>query len=314
MAFDRGVDVSEMARGKWKGILGQLGVDDIFLKNIHGPCPMCGGEDRYRFDNKEGRGTFYCNACGAGDGWDLIKGIKGWNFIEAKKAVMDVLGIVEPDRTKPPRTEKENRQTMSKVLQGCTEVRQGDVVWTYLKSRGLERAVFPKTLRTSTSCWFERDLSLPAMVAIVHDDMGEPVNLHRTYLKADGSGKANVLEPKRVMPGSLPDGSAVRLFPAKEVMGIAEGIETALAAARLFKVPVWAALNSKLLENWVPPSGAQKVLIFGDNDQKYGGQAAAFRLAHRLSVRRDPVQCEVMIPTTAGEDWADVLGKGLQDA
>lgn len=310
MAFDRGIDISEAARGKWKGILGQLGVEDSFLRNIHGPCPMCGGSDRYRWDNKEGRGTFFCAQCGAGDGWDLIKGIKGWNFVEASKAVKSVLGIVEPDKTKPARTEKQNRETMHKVLQGSTEVRQGDVVWQYMKSRGLERDVFPRTIRTAESCWFERDLSLPAMLAIVHDDVGNPVNLHRTYLAADGSGKANVLEPKRVMPGELPNGSAVRLFGAKEVMGIAEGIETAFAAARLFKIPVWAALNAKLLENWIPPSGVQRLYIFGDHDQKYGGQAAAFRLAHRMSVRRDPLECEVMIPGERGSDWADALVKG----
>lgn len=62
---------SHAARGKWKGILLQLGVPAVSLTGKHAPCPMCGGADRFRFDNKDQRGTFICNACGAGDGMKL---------------------------------------------------------------------------------------------------------------------------------------------------------------------------------------------------------------------------------------------------
>ncbi|MFA9256090.1 primase-helicase zinc-binding domain-containing protein, partial [Escherichia coli] len=43
------------------------------LKNRHQPCPVCGGSDRFRFDDREGRGTWYCNQCGAGDGLKLVE-------------------------------------------------------------------------------------------------------------------------------------------------------------------------------------------------------------------------------------------------
>lgn len=58
------------ARGHWAQILPALGVN--ILKNRHQPCPVCGGKDRFRFDDQEGRGTWFCNQCGAGDGLALV--------------------------------------------------------------------------------------------------------------------------------------------------------------------------------------------------------------------------------------------------
>ena len=47
------------------------------------------------------------------------------------------------------------------------------------------------------------------------------------------------------MMGTMPTGAAVRLMPHEEMLGIAEGIETALSASILFNVPVWAALDGR---------------------------------------------------------------------
>ena len=55
---------------------------------------------------------------------------------------------------------------------------------------------------------------------------GERAALHRTYLDRY-SGKAQVAEPRKML-GSMPTGAAVRLMEHGDVLGIAEGIETAL--------------------------------------------------------------------------------------
>ena len=52
------MQIKELAIGMWPQILPALGVGRGFLENKHGPCPLCGGKDRYRFDDKNGRGTF----------------------------------------------------------------------------------------------------------------------------------------------------------------------------------------------------------------------------------------------------------------
>ena len=45
------------AEGRWRAILPRVGIPPGFLSGKHQPCPMCGGKDRARFDDKGGRGT-----------------------------------------------------------------------------------------------------------------------------------------------------------------------------------------------------------------------------------------------------------------
>ena len=123
------------------------------------------------------------------------------------------------------------------------------------------------------------------------------VAVHRTYLTDHGT-KADVPNPKQVS-GILPPGSAVQLYTPSEKLGIAEGIETAISAARRFDVPIWAALSANGLACWIPPSEVKEVIIFGDNDE------AGLNAAQKLSDRLDgTVKVQVMIPE-AYKDWND---------
>ena len=67
------MDTITRARGRWKEILPQFGIDPKFLTNRHGPCPLCRGKDRFRFDDKDGSGSYFCNQCGPGSGVILIR-------------------------------------------------------------------------------------------------------------------------------------------------------------------------------------------------------------------------------------------------
>lgn len=62
-------DVRTKANGHWEGILQQLGIP---TNRQESECPNCGGNTRYRFDDKEGRGTYFCSHCGAGTGVGLV--------------------------------------------------------------------------------------------------------------------------------------------------------------------------------------------------------------------------------------------------
>jgi putative DNA primase/helicase len=89
-------------------------------------------------------------------------------------------------------------------------------------------------------------------------------------------------------------------------MGIAEGIETAMAASILNKtMPVWAAVNGTMLAKWTPPAETKTIFIFADNDENFTGQAKAYQLANRLSVQFKK-RCEIRMPNETG-DWADIL-------
>lgn len=84
-------ELRERARHHWQGILGNLGISGS-LKNKHQPCPVCGGKDRFRFDDKDGYGTFICNQCGAGDGFRLIMNLLQCDFKHAASIVESYLG------------------------------------------------------------------------------------------------------------------------------------------------------------------------------------------------------------------------------
>ena len=115
--------------------------------------------------------------------------------------------------------------------------------------------------------------------------------------------------PAALTPGEVPAGAAIRLAPAGNVLGIAEGIETTLAASARFDVPVWSAINSTILAKWYPLEGVREVIVFGDNDRKFGGQSAALALAHKLAVKGLAVRLEIsgvtFDPAAIGTDWAD---------
>ncbi|MDN4325149.1 DNA primase, partial [Citrobacter freundii] len=88
----------KQACGHWPRILPALGVKVI--KNRHQACPVCGGSDRFRFDDKEGRGTWFCNQCGAGDGLKLIERVFDVSASEAAQKVNAVTGnlpLVAPE-------------------------------------------------------------------------------------------------------------------------------------------------------------------------------------------------------------------------
>lgn len=76
---------------RWPGILTRLGIPASALKGKNCPCPGCGGKDRFRFDNKDGTGSFLCSQ-GTGDmvagtGWTLLEHVYGWSFDRALEEV-----------------------------------------------------------------------------------------------------------------------------------------------------------------------------------------------------------------------------------
>jgi len=294
------------AKGKWRGVLMALGIPEQFLKDDHGPCPMCGGKDRFRWDNKDGHGGYICGQCGAGSGFDLAMKYIGKSWPDIARQIDDLLGNIKPDTVQAKRemSDEDRRQALRSVWQTTEPAQPGDLVHEYMRSRNIEELIYPKALRFAKSMRDGEGGLRAAMVAVVSDSEGTPCTLHRTFLKPDGSGKAEMQSPRKMMPGPIPDGACVRLSEwSSGPLGIAEGIETAMSASAFFDMPVWSAINSNMLSKWTPPEGCDEVAIFGDNDSKFAGQAAAYALAQRLSVKG--IAVTVHIPKIVGTDWAD---------
>lgn len=291
----------EAARGRWRGILEVLGVNPDFLKDKHGPCPLCGGKDRFRFDDKL-NGKWICAQCGYGDGFTLLEKLHGWDFKHAAAEVDRVVGNCPKDPPKPERTEEDKRAYMRQLWRESQPVTKGDPVWCYLMRRCGDPSGAIQDLRYHPSLKHSMDgVHYPAMLAMMGWDGKRYSGIHRTYLTLEGTKAA--VDPVRMSFGDL---GPVRLGNIVDAVGIAEGIETALCASKIFGLPVWAGICAHGLQIWEPPQGVHSVAIFGDNDANYTGQAAAYALARRLSIAG--LSVEIQIPETPGMDWANVAG------
>lgn len=194
----------------WLYILTTFGIDAKFLTGHHGPCPACGGTDRFRFDDKEGRGTFFCSNCGAGDGFRLLQLVFGWTPAQCLHEVAVLMGLktgrtfngtmpTPPAPTAKPesaRLREKNKQRLNAIYLGTVEATPGTETHHYLTTtRAIPLASIPAALRHHPALDYwepgkdgkpRNRGKYPAMVAMILDPNGKPVGLHLTYLTPDG--------------------------------------------------------------------------------------------------------------------------------
>ncbi len=289
--FIRGIGINH-----WPEILVGLGIDPRFLVRRHGPCPACGGKDRFRFDDREGRGTFYCNQCGAGDGIRLLQNVFGWTFLEASKAVSNYLiGRQKPDTHIGPVFAAKGRPSWERLVNRLWSkaifIQKKDPVDTYLRiTRRIDRPDdWPETLRFHPRMLHRSDrgnLRYPALVGAILSLDGRFQGLHITYLTSQGQ-KADVVPQKKILkvhPNGTINGSAIRLgLPdGQGRLGVSEGLETGLSAMLMTGIPVWCGLSANGMKQILLPKEAREVWIFADRDSNGTGQEAAVILSVRL--------------------------------
>lgn len=298
-------NIKDKSVGRWKSILPALGISPAYLTGKHGACPCCGGKDRFRFDDKNGTGSFYCNGCGAGSGIDLVMKVKKLNFAAAAKEIEAVLPSAPVQIAKAG----ERKRFDPKIIWDAAHpIEKRDPVGQYLAARGLPLNTYPTQLRYHPQARYgekgEEPSHHPAMIAKFVSPDTRSMTIHITYLTQDGH-KATVAKVRRWWPGPIPKGGAIRLSNSAETMGVAEGIETAMSASALFGMPVWAVGSAPNMTHWEPPKTAKQVVVFADNDTNGAGQHAAWGLACRLRMSGMPV--DVKWPEDEGQDWNDVF-------
>lgn len=295
--------ISEHARTHWPRIIGEVIGEKFTNKRTHQACPSTGecgkGTKRYRFSDKHGNGNFFCHCSdGKADGFDLLQCVKGYDFASAVRDVESVIGPCPRDKVK----EVVEMTMAERMREKACKIQRSE----YLAGRGLEVAPGLDWVKEMpyTDEGDKVARLFPAMCApIMRGD--KFLTYHVTFLH--GGKKADVKTPRKILPGPGNSGGSCPLYPAAAEMGIAEGIETAIAAKKIFGVPVWAALNTALLAAWEPPAIAKRIIIFGDNDSNYAGHAAVYKLAHRL--KNAGLDVEIQIAPEVDSDWNDVLLK-----
>jgi len=195
------------------------------------------------------------------------------------------------------------------------------VLRKYLYSRGvLEAAMRADNLRFCEKLAYYDDERkfvglFPAMIALVRDNRGYAVQIHRTYLDKSGEGRKLNLgdnsDPRKSTTGVHGTvGRSIHLAqPDGGVIGVAEGIETALAVTQGAGVPVWSCVCASFMTSFVPPKGVHTVIIFVDVDRSLTGEKAADRLQEKLESQGISViqmKPELQrLPSQKSVDWLD---------
>lgn len=190
MGFDV-VVVTAAAKGNWRStVFPYFSINVPASKTKHGPCPACGGTDRFRCDDKSGKGTYFCNACGPGDGLSLVSKVRGWDFPETLERVAAIFGlsdsakVSDADRAKWKR-EQEIREKFEKEekerLQGLA-AGKAKRIWGSLKNAGSCPYLERKQVK-NYGC--KINVGKQALVVPLYDVDGNIWNLQTIY--PDGS-------------------------------------------------------------------------------------------------------------------------------
>ena len=294
--------ILDVVKGRWIPVLKTLGVPDKYLGIKHGPCPFCGGKDRYRFTDYEGAGMYICNSCGNGNGWKFMQQYFDVNFRQAVEMIEPLVGLAKLEEYEAP-VKKDPVPALRYIASQAKHITYNSV-GRYLESRGFKAS--PEGLKQAKLSYYEDGKEVgkfECLISLIQDFEGNGVSYHITY--TDKGKKAELKNARKVMPckGTM-TGAAVRLdVEFEDRICIAEGIESAYAAGQISGLPAFAALNAGNLEAFVPPAGVECVHIYSDNDLNYVGQKSAYILAHRLKMKG--LDAFVMVPDEFGTDWND---------
>ena len=289
-------DLTLALGGRWHGRYGAA------------PCPVCQPERRKGqngltlADGRNGRLVLDCkkSACAFLDTL-AAAGLRSGDYRPPDAATL-------AQREREAKAEPEKRAAQAKRLWLEAQPIAGTVAEAYLRNvRGIS-CDLPPTLRFHPQAWHGPTARRwPAMVAAVQG-AGLPA-VHRTYLRADGTGKAGLEGGDKLMLGGT-QGGAVRLSDGPSRLVVAEGIESGLSLlCGLLDGPatVWAGLSTSGLRGLRLPAKAGRLTIACDGDGP--GREAAHALAERA--HSSGWQVGILDPGT-GADFNDILtGKAV---
>lgn len=241
--------------GKWRGRKGSC------------RCPAHDDRDPSMSvtETRDGRPLVYCHAgCSQ---TELIAALRARGLWEGN-AKVDPSYPGYLTRAHDGHTDRDDRehQQYARDLWDRSNPIKGTFAETYLRSRGIT-VPMPDSIGYLANHEHKdehghRTGNWPCMIVPLRDLRGNVTAVQRTWLAKDGQGKAPVTPAKKTAGPMMK--AAVQLWPAGAMLGIAEGVETAMSAKQLFQIPVWATLSANRLGVIALPPIVETIVIFAD--------------------------------------------------
>ncbi|MDM5137798.1 toprim domain-containing protein [Aeromonas salmonicida] len=246
--------VTAAAQGQWRDVLTANGIS-LPSGRHHSACPICmAGKDRFRFDDKEGRGTWVCNQCGAGDGLSLYQQATGQSMSEAIRSLASYFGLSGQMTTADHARIEQRRQKAAKAAE---EQRQKEA-----SQREAAAALAQQMEREAVGCMAEqvpylarKGLSGFGVEVLAHDyDHHKAGSLLIVLFNIDGvTTSAEIIDSegrKMALAGGQKKGSAAYIEPLGDSLpenaahcGVVEGYATGLSVRALTGWPVFCGMS-----------------------------------------------------------------------
>jgi hypothetical protein len=293
----------------------ELGRREIQLKHVGaelcGPCPVCGGRDRFAIHLK--RQVWNCRGCGrGGDVIELVRHIDGTSFNEAVRMLAGekrVIAITRPVVGQSGMmgsggpSDHETRQRATALWRESIPI-DGTIAERYLRqTRGLDIPDdLSGVLRFHSQCPFGPGVRHPCLVALFRDIVSnQPCAIHRIALRPD----ATKIERRMLGPSS---GAGVKLTGDEDItygLSVGEGIESTLAGMAMGFSPAWALGSAGSIRNFPVLAGIDCLTIVTDHDDE------GKRAANACRERWTDAGREVLIVMSAveSEDANDLVAR-----
>ena len=294
--------------GQWRTVLNNYGCQ-LPSGRKHGPCPICAGKDRFRFDDKNGRGTFFCSQCepSSGGGLLLLSRYIGKSVMETAKELIgdDVNKTIAPKRVHIVNHDEVRAKNIEQAKVGAKSLMASAVAGghAYMDKKGFtgEYLVNGESIYSKQGIIPKGDLLLVPVYK-----KGELVNVQK--ITKDGE--------KRPLFGGDMQGVQHIIDGKEKNIAVVEGYATGVTVNKLTLFKTYVAFNTGNLEAAVKQAKLDhpdaNIIVFGDHDEmdlthnRRPGEYYANKAA-------DPFAAKVALPPELG-DWDDYRQKHGDEA
>ena len=294
--------------GQWQTVLRNYGCQ-LPSGRKHGPCPVCGGKDRFRFDDKNGRGTWFCSQCepSSGGGLLLLSRYIGKSVMETAKELIgdDMVKTIAPKRVHVVNHDEVRAKNIEQAKIGAKSLMASAIAGghEYMDNKGLagEYLVNGEAIYSKQGVIPKGDFLLVPVYK-----KGELVNIQK--ITKDGE--------KRPLFGGDMQGVQHIIDGKTKNIAVVEGYATGVTVNKLTAFKTYVAFNTGNLESAVKQVKLDRpdanIIVFGDHDEidpvhnRRPGEYYANKAA-------DPFAAKVALPPELG-DWDDYRQKHGDEA